>query len=371
MATENKNFKAAKYYSNKYGAYIEYKVLHPISGEWKRKRISLNRLKYRVRKKEAKKLVDELNVRLATGWNPFEEIKVTSENVTFADAFSEYKTLKQKELKKLTFRLYSKNIRILIEFLAKKRIYKVREFTKLHAKELLNYLYIDKNWSEVTYNKFKSFCVTIWNYFISNDYCDINPFKDFKKKKERLKIRRFFDDETLQMYFEYLNDDLWFKFYSFLTYYTLIRPNEITLLKFKDFNLKDWTIIIPPEVSKNGKRQVVTIPIPMQRLMVVLNFERFHKEMFVYSGSHTPGYKYRDPRYITKKFARIRKKLKFPMEYQFYSLKDTGIIKMLKAGVPPNVVRDQARHYSLEVTNKYVQLASEGAFKEVLDKVNY
>jgi integrase/recombinase XerD len=47
----------------------------------------------------------------------------------------------------------------------------------------------------------------------------------------------------------------------------------------------------------------------------------------------------------------------FSKAYQFYSLKDTGIVQMLIDGVPAIEVRNQAGHSSLEQTNQYAKYA--------------
>lgn len=53
-------------------------------------------------------------------------------------------------------------------------------------------------------------------------------------------------------------------------------------------------------------------------------------------------------------WARVRKVLKFPDTYQFYSLKDSGIRDLANAeGIV--VARDQARHTDIAVTNKYLK----------------
>ncbi len=43
-----------------------------------------------------------------------------------------------------------------------------------------------------------------------------------------------------------------------------------------------------------------------------------------------------------------------PETYQFYSLKDTGITQMIKTLKDPYAVSTQARHHSLDITEKYV-----------------
>lgn len=45
--------------------------------------------------------------------------------------------------------------------------------------------------------------------------------------------------------------------------------------------------------------------------------------------------------------------LKFPKEYKFYSLKDSGITDMLRSGLDPLSVKEQARHSSLQITDAY------------------
>jgi len=45
------------------------------------------------------------------------------------------------------------------------------------------------------------------------------------------------------------------------------------------------------------------------------------------------------------------------MAIQFYSLRDSGIIQLLKDGISPKEVMELADHSSLEVTNKYVKKA--------------
>ena len=49
---------------------------------------------------------------------------------------------------------------------------------------------------------------------------------------------------------------------------------------------------------------------------------------------------------------KVRKVLKFPKTYKFYSLKDSGITAMLR-NCDTLTVRDQARHSSILMTNKY------------------
>lgn len=57
-------------------------------------------------------------------------------------------------------------------------------------------------------------------------------------------------------------------------------------------------------------------------------------------------------RILREKWQKIRKKLKFSDTYQFYSLKDSGITKMINI-LNVSEVRDQARHSSIAITDVY------------------
>ena len=76
-------------------------------------------------------------------------------------------------------------------------------------------------------------------------------------------------------------------------------------------------------------------------------------------------------RYVGKQWAKMRLDLGFDNSIQFYGLKDSGIIEMLRAGISPEAVRDQAGHSSLEMTNKYVQIARTEADQQILTKINF
>ena len=65
------------------------------------------------------------------------------------------------------------------------------------------------------------------------------------------------------------------------------------------------------------------------------------------------------------RWARLRKRLDLPKEYQFYSLKDSGIRDLANSeGIV--IARDQARHSSVAVTNKYLQGRDRPVHKETI-----
>ncbi len=64
-------------------------------------------------------------------------------------------------------------------------------------------------------------------------------------------------------------------------------------------------------------------------------------------ASHTYGNVWRE----------MRDRLKLPKEYQLYSLRDTGINNMLKAGIDPLTVMQATDHHELSMTTRYANHA--------------
>lgn len=80
-------------------------------------------------------------------------------------------------------------------------------------------------------------------------------------------------------------------------------------------------------------------------------------QYYLFSNKFRPGTEYRDSKQFRDFWNNhVRKSLKLPAEYKFYSLKDTGITNMLRSNTDPISVRDQARHSSLLITNTYTPM---------------
>ena len=74
---------------------------------------------------------------------------------------------------------------------------------------------------------------------------------------------------------------------------------------------------------------------------------------------------------FTDKWTALRKFFGWPDEYKFYSLKDTGITDMITDSADMIAVRDQARHSSLEMTDKYTPLWAKEANEKIRHRKSY
>ena len=76
-------------------------------------------------------------------------------------------------------------------------------------------------------------------------------------------------------------------------------------------------------------------------------------EDYVFSNNLQCGDSTISPKNFSKLWDRMRTALKMPAEYQLYSLKDTALFSMLKAGVDDLSVMQAAGHKDLSMTTIY------------------
>ena len=102
---------------------------------------------------------------------------------------------------------------------------------------------------------------------------------------------------------------------------------------------------------------ILTLPDRIIKLMVELKVFEKPGHYYLFSDKCMPGENWRDSKQFRDYWnLHVRKDLKLPSQYKFYSLKDTGITDMLRANTDALSVRDQARHSSLLITNTYTPL---------------
>jgi integrase len=341
--------------------YISYYYKHPSSNEFIRKRMKLNFIDHiPTRKKYSQKLIFNLNEKLAKGWNPLIEEHPRFALMKLSDALDAF--LKAKRgLRMDSSRSYNSYIKTFKAFLEKyySTDMDVISFDKMHALHYMNYVFNERKVGSNTYNNYVRFMKTLFNWMIDENYCKESPFKDIKKKIRTDKQRIMdIDIVTRKKIADYLIKNH-YEFYVIvlIAFNCLLRPKEITFVKVKDIDLEKQTIFIDGFNAKNHNDRISTIPNSMINYIKKLNLDDLNKEHYLFSDTFAPGPNRMDPRKISRRWSNLRKEVGIPMELQFYSLRDSGIIQLLKDGISPKEVMELADHHSLEVTNKYVKRA--------------
>jgi len=345
--------------------YVGWYSYDPILQGQRRKKIKLNHIPNKVeRRKYANDLIIRLLEKLRKGWNPWIATENSLSYSTFIDVCNHYSKLVTKKAQDGLYRSdtytsymsYLRNLKKYNEELKLPIIY-IYQFNKQYIIDFLEYIYIDRNNSAQTRDNYLGWFKSFSDFLTQNGYLKEKPtegietFSKWTKKKEReyipedvlIKARKKIED---------INKN--FLLASYILFYCFIRPKEMSRLLISDINLKNRTIVIKSDQSKNRRSAPITLPVKIIHLMIDLKVFDNPGNYYLFSKKLKPGQEYQNEKQFRDFWHHyVRKPLKLPDKYKFYSLKDTGVTMMLRANTDILSVRDQARHSSILITDTY------------------
>ena len=347
--------------------YIFYYVKDPQTCKMKRFRMKLNRIKpLRERRRAARAIMADIDTRLAMGWNPLLDVVAPKNGTGLYDAFEVFLEIKKKEMESNSIRCYQSFIKTFRTWLDKHGFDGTScctVVTKGIAIEFMDDFELEL--SAKTYNNYLAFYRSLFNWMKSKGYVAENPFENIAKKAKRLtkKKRRILTDEELGTLWSFLEkENPEYMAMCMICYCCFIRPKEIALLKCGDIDLQNQVIHVREEIAKNDNDSYRTIPDDLVPILARLDLSR--PDWYVFGqhdrGDFGPGKKKMCSRKIAQWWnVHVRHACKFEMDVQFYSLKDTGITNMLGTGVSIDLVKKQADHSSITMTEIYVGLRAD------------
>lgn len=350
------NYRPARYLQGKNNYYVVYSVTNPETGCFVYRRIKLNFIKSsRERKKYAEDLIKQLNAKLSNGYNPFTH-EATEKLILLSEAITDFLKQKRREVETRaicsdTFTDYAQHLKLFAEHIGKDCFcYKLKSAT---VNAFLDYIYIDKQRTAITRNHYLQTLKTFFTYCRNRDYIAANPAENIAPLRPGIKQREPIPEQVLQRIFDYLRDnDKYYLLACYLLYGCFIRPSEICKLKINALNFANQTIYISAEISKNKKAQSVTIPLNIIHYMLDLQIYNYPSEYYIIGFHCRPSAERCNVQTLRRRWKEIREKLSLPAAYQFYSLKDSGITKMISL-LDVAEVRDQARHHNISITDVY------------------
>jgi integrase len=344
--------------------YIGFYAFDPVLGKMRRKRIKVNHItKVGDRRRYADGLVKRLMDKLDMGWNPFIEAENQNAYHTFSEACSHYKRYITKMFndnvyREDTYKSYISYIKNIEDWNAKERVPAtyIYQFDRGFILRMLEHVYIERNLSAQTRDNYLAFMRLFSSFLVQHQFLSSKPTEGLNVlgKRIRKKERTVISQGDIVRLNEYLmTNNKHYLLACYILHYCFIRPKEMSKIQLKHISLKNQTIIIPSENSKNAKRGVVTLPAKVIHLMVDLGVFNAPSEYFLFSDRFMPGAKIKSEKQFRDYWHHyVRKALKFPATYKFYSLKDTGITNMLRK-YDSITVRDQARHATVLMTDTY------------------
>lgn len=343
--------------------FVDFTCYDPVTQTMRRKKYHLDSIKkISDRRQRAAEMIAVLLVRLKSGWTPWAS-RVSSrlaENVpyilqhylTYITALNQRKIMKDK-----TFTDYSSRLKMLIyynEHLHEPIAY-AYQFDRAFFSDFLEYILLDREASARTRNNYRTWLSAFCSWLIEKKYIEKNPIEEIKVLREEPKKRSALSASDLHKMSDYLKDkDQYYLLACMMEYYTFIRPDELTGIRIKDIYLKEQRIFVSSQISKNRRDGMVGLNKKIIHLMIDLGVLSYPGSWYLFGKNFRPSCEKADSRIFRDRFVKLRKALKWPDSYQFYSLKDSGIRDLANAeGIV--VARDQARHSDITTTNKYLK----------------
>jgi site-specific recombinase XerD len=370
-ATEKKNsvnlfvdYKPAEIQKgNKNQWYIVYYCNNPFAQKLQRVRHRVSKIEpIRERERYAKKICLEINEKLLRGWNPFLEAKNIKRLSTLVEVIDAYVKSKERDkksdsIREDTLRAYTSFANLFKNWLTKNNYinYYTTQFDRRLITNYLDHIYIEKELSARTHNNHLNWIRNFGKHLVNKSYISVNPVdNNFKSMRVGQKQRENIKDNALLNISNHIKEaNLNYWLLCQFTFSLFIRRTEITKLKVENVFLKEGYILIPSDISKNRKTEPVTIVNELIPL-IENHIKDASSDCYIFSENNfEAGLQVLEPKKISDQWAKFRKQLDLPASYKFYSLKDTGITKLLNDNIPSIKVRDQARHYDLSITEKY------------------
>ncbi len=313
------------------------------------------------RVKMAKRMCASINDKLSRGWSPFYDGSAENNTRKLSEVIDKFINQTERKcrdnlLRPDTLRAYTsyaKNLKRYMEIKNKVDLLCI-EYDRAFIINFLDHLYFTKKRTARTSNNYLFFCRKLGIFMVDRKYLPANPANKIEKRRVGTKKRAVLPKNVRKEVFDYLSiHSVEYLTLCMCVYFCFIRRTEITKLKVSNVNLKNNTIYIPAEISKNKISGVTTIPKKLKKLLIDHLNESNESDFIFSSNNFKPGQKKLAPKKISDEWRKMREILNLENKYQFYSLKDTGITNLLLKGVPAKKVRDQARHHDIRITEKY------------------
>lgn len=363
--TEVLNYTLPKLHTGKTW-YVDFMCYDPAEQRMKRKKYMLDGItKVTDRRKRAVDIIANVTTRLREGWNPWVEVS-NSRQFTKVDAviniYIRYleKLYESQSIKESTYNDYRKRLRVLQEFMANHAvpIMYIYQFNLSYISDFLDYILMDRDSSARTRNNYKVWISSLCSWLVEKQYLETNPCERIKALKEEPKRREALSATDLRKLGKYLEkNDPYFLLLCRMAYYTFIRPEELTNIRLKDIYLKEQKVFVGRNISKNRQDGMVGLNDVLVKMMINLGVFKCDGDCYLFSSGFKPGRKKITTKVLRNYFYKVRDALRLSKNYQFYSLKDSGIRDLANAaGIV--VARDQARHSDISTTNKYLNGSS-------------
>lgn len=360
--------------------YVSFQAFDPLSGKMKRKKIMLGRMHVengrpsRDQRRRIQDLMKRLTEKLEEGWNPWVEAGSALEYTEVRDVVARYKEylhrlVKDDDMREESLASYLSYLKVMHEWMKDHHIIYIYQVQREVVSEFLDYVFVERNNTLQTRNNYLAWLKTWSRWLLQRNYLREDPTAGMQavQRRARKKNRSVMSDCDLRRLNEWLQEhNRHFLLACQMLHYMFVRPHEMSFIRIQDIHPAEQTLVLHGENTKNRNDAVVTLPARLIHLMVDLRVFDAPGSWYLFGDGFRPGRERKSEKQFRDYWTRVvKKELDFPDSYKFYSLKDTGITNMLRANKDVLSVRDQARHSSILITDRYTPTDIQKANEEL------
>ena len=344
-------------------SYIDFSMKDPVTGSLKRKKIMLDKYAPGIeRDTMAAQIISNIFQKMQKGWNCWDSVSNENNDKPFLTVIEEYRAYinymcSRGAKSDKTMYDYGSKLKALKSFIETRmpRNMMSYQFDIACATSFLDYILMERKTSTRNRNNYRTWLSAFTTWLVEKQYLKRNFIADIPSLPEKKKFRQAIPAEYLKQMKLYLEKhDKRFLLACMIEYYCFIRPTELVKIKIGDISIKNQTIFISAAISKNRHDGVVALNDRIIKLMLDLEVFTHPSNHYIFGCGFMPSEKPMHTNNIRIKFSQMREALGWPMDYQFYSLKDSGIRDLANSqGIV--VAKEQARHSDISVTNHYLE----------------
>ena len=360
--------------------YISFSAFDPLTGKMKRKKVMLGRMHIahgrptRDQRRRVTAIMKRLTEKLEEGWNPWIEAGSALEYTEVKEVMKRYgdyleRLVRDDDMREESLASYLSYRNVLREWMRDHRLIYIYQLTRETVGAFLDYVFIERNNTLQTRNNYLAWLKTFSRWLLQRCYLREDPTAGMQavQRRSKKKNRSVLPDSALRQLHEWLEArNRHFLLACQLLHYLFVRPREMSFIRIGDIHVREQTLELHGETTKNREDAVVTLPVRVIRLMVELGVLEKPSTWYLFGDGFMPGPERKGEKQFRDYWTRVvRKELGWPEQYKFYSLKDTGITNMLRANKDVLSVRDQARHSSIMITDTYTPKDIQAANREL------
>lgn len=344
-------------------SYIDFRMKDPVTGSLKRKKIMLDKYAPGIeRDTMAAQIISNIFQKMQKGWNCWDSVSNENNDKPFLTVIEEYRAYinymcSRGAKSDKTMYDYGSKLKALKSFIETRmpRNMMSYQFDIACATSFLDYILMERKTSTRNRNNYRTWLSAFTTWLVEKQYLKRNFIADIPSLPEKKKFRQAIPAEYLKQMKSYLEKhDKRFLLACMMEYYCFIRPTELVKIKIGDISIKNQTVFISAAISKNRHDGVVALNDRIIKLMIDLQIFTHPNEHYIFGKGFVPSTEPLHTNYIRIRFSQMRDALGWPMDYQFYSLKDSGIRDLANSqGIV--VAKEQARHSDISVTNHYLE----------------